>query len=177
MDKAKHPSPKKSEISSNSSDLTSYAAESRDNTEEQSCEKSKLESSTIDGESREAIYRKIMHNITQSFDKQIREKMSRLFLFIVNFGSHMITFNSAGNVLIRNHILHPRSNILDLLHASISTVSPKPIGFKDFNQALVQINVPKQFLKVVDSKKKTSPMRAVDNQSIVDGKKIKWQTY
>ena len=83
--------------------------------------------------------------------------MIRLFLFIVNFGSHVITFNRAGNVLIRNHILHPRSNILDLLRASISIISPKPIGYKDFQQALVQINVPKHFLKTDDVKKKGKP--------------------
>ena len=173
-EKPKGTSPQISEVSSNRSD----AAASQYQSEEESHEKSKVNSSAaVESDSQETICRKILHTITHSFEKNQREKMVRLFLFIVNFGSHVITFNRAGNVLIRNHILHPRSNILDLLRASISIISPKPIGYKDFQQALVQINVPKHFLKTDDVKKKESPASVIDSQHSGQSKILKWQSY
>ena len=38
----------------------------------------------------------------------------------MNFGSHLITFNEAGNVLIHDRIMDKKSNIVDLLQASVS---------------------------------------------------------
>ena len=104
-----------------------------------------LDNSGIEDD-REKITRKLLHSIKQSFSIPFQEKMTRLFLFIINFDSHVISFNSHGNVLIRNRILHPESNILDLLRTSVSDISPKPVGLKDFQRALRQINVPKNLL-------------------------------
>ena len=88
------------------------------------------------------LARKLMYTIKRSFPKHVR-----LLHFILTFGSHVITVNRHGNVFIRNRILDPASNILDLLRASVSvTTVPKPVGFKEFRKALLQINVPKSFL-------------------------------
>ena len=86
--------------------------------------------------------------------KAVREKITRLLLFILNFGSHVLTINQNGNqngnVLIRNRIVDPASNIVDLLRASVSATVPKPVGFKEFRKALTEINVPQSFLLAGD---------------------------
>ena len=82
---------------------------------------------------------------------------SRLFLFVINFGSHLITFNEAGNVVIRNHVIDRMSSILDLLRACVSVTSEsKPTGYNEhvFVKALQQINVPKHFLSGISSHEK-----------------------
>ena len=57
----------------------------------------------IKGDSRQdGIYRKLLHTISSSFSKKFERKMTRLLLFIRNFGAHLITFNENGNVLVRN---------------------------------------------------------------------------
>ena len=70
----------------------------------------------------------------------------RVLLFILNFGSHVITMNEQGSVFIRNHLLDQDSNIVILLQASVSVTELKPVGFKEFQKALWQINVLKIFL-------------------------------
>ena len=55
---------------------------------------------------------KLLYTVNTSFSKGIREKMSRLLHFIINFGSHLITFNEAGNVIIQDRIIDKQSNIL-----------------------------------------------------------------
>ena len=72
--------------------------------------------------------------------------MARLFLFIVNFGSRIISFNELGNVLIRNHVIDKRSNILDLLQACVHVTVSKPFGYKAFVEALKQTNIPRHFI-------------------------------
>ena len=47
----------------------------------------------------------LLYTINSSFSKSFCEKMSRLLLFIMNFGSHLITFNEAGNILIHDRIM------------------------------------------------------------------------
>lgn len=96
------------------------------------------------------LARKLMHTIKSSFSKAMREKITRLLLFILNFGSHVLTINQNGNVWIRNRIVDPASNIVDLLRASVSVTVPKPVGFKEFRKALTQINVPQSFLLAGD---------------------------
>ena len=82
------------------------------------------------GDKEAQLARKLMHTIKSSFSKAVREKITRLLLFILNFGSHVLTINQNGNVLIRNRIVDPASNIVDLLRASVTV--PKPVGFKEF---------------------------------------------
>ena len=72
--------------------------------------------------------------------------MRKLFLFIVHFGRDILTFKQKGNVVLNGHIADPKSNILDLLEASVTEqFSEKPVGFRSFLQALHDINVPSNF--------------------------------
>ena len=91
-----------------------------------------------------------MHTIKSSFSKAMREKITILLLFILNFASHVLTIDQNGNVLIHNRIVDPASNIVDLLRASVSVTVPSPAGFKEFRKALTQINVPRSFLLAGD---------------------------
>lgn len=105
------------------------------------------ENASTKGETNEvAVERKLLFTIKHSVSKPLREKIVRLFLFIINFGSHVISFNLLGNVFIRNHLLDRRSNILDLLRACVSVTASKPVGYSEFRKALFQINVPKTML-------------------------------
>ena len=73
--------------------------------------------------------------------------MARLLLFIRNFGSHLITLNENGNLVIRNKVISKTSNLLDLLEACVRGPSnPKLPGYLTFVKALSEINVPKHFL-------------------------------
>ena len=106
-----------------------------------------IENASAEGETNEAaIERKLLFKIKHSFSKPLREKIRRLFLFIINFGYHVISFNLLGNVFIRNHLLDRRSSILDLLRACVSVTASKPVGYSEFRKALFQINVPKTML-------------------------------
>ena len=70
-EKPKCTSLQKSEASSNRSDATSRAAASQYQSEEGSHEKSKVNSSAAEeSDSQETICRKILHTITQSFEKK-----------------------------------------------------------------------------------------------------------
>ena len=103
-----------------------------------------IENASAEGETNEAaLERKLLFTIKHSFSNPLREKIRRLFLFIINFGSHVISFNLLGNVFIRNHLLDRRSNILDLLRACVSVTASKPVGYSEFRKAL---NVPKTML-------------------------------
>ena len=72
------------------------------------------------------LARKLMHTIKRSFSKPLTDKIMRVLLFILNFGSHVITMNEQGNVFIRNHLLDQDSNIVILLQASVSVTELKP---------------------------------------------------
>ena len=126
------------------------------------------------------LARKLMNTIKRSFPKHVRDKIARLLHFILTFGSHVITVNRHGNVFIRNRTLDPASNILDLLRASVSvTTVPKPVGFKEFRKALLQINVPKSFLVEYNSNNKLGK-KSTDLKSVhkADNVKIrKWESY
>ena len=75
------------------------------------------------------------------------KKCHDFFFLSFTFGSHLITFNEAGNVLIHDRIMDKKSNIVDLLRASVSVPEDvKPPGYTAFIQALPQINVPSYFL-------------------------------
>ena len=118
---------------------------------------------------------KLLNTINTSFSKGIREKMSRLLHFIINFGSHLITFNEAGNVIIQDRIIDKQSNILDLLRACVAvTGATKPAGFTAFIQALRQINVPSYFLAVGSKKTVT---KTVAKNATQKSKIRNWQPY
>ena len=61
--------------------------------------------------SKDEIFRKILHTISNWFSKGVGRKMTRLLLFIRNFGSHLITLNENGNVVIRNKVISKTSNL------------------------------------------------------------------
>ena len=65
------------------------------------------------------IEQKLLNTIYNSFSKGMREKISRLFLFIIHYGRHWISFNEAGNVLVQGRIINRNSNILDLLRGPV----------------------------------------------------------
>ena len=97
--------------------------------------------------SQDEMFRKILHTISNGFSKGVGRKMTRLLLFIRNFGSHLITLNENGNVVIRNKVISKTSNLLDLLEACVRGPSnPKLPGYLTFVKALSEINVPKHFL-------------------------------
>ena len=125
------------------------------------------------------LARKIMHTAKRNFSKPLKDKIIKLLLFILSFGSHVITINRHGNVIIRNHLLDPSSNILDLLRASVSVTITKPVGFKEFRKALLQINVPKSFL-AEDNSHTTFRHKKFDSKSIHNTDRVnirKWETY
>ena len=64
--------------------------------------------------------RKILQIIQCNYPKPVMKKMRKLFLFIVHFGRDILTFNQKGNVVLNGHIADPKSNILDLLEASVT---------------------------------------------------------
>ena len=135
------------------------------------------EVASVEVEDQDKICRKLLHTIQLSLSNPLREKMTRLFLYVVNFGSHMISFNSAGNVLIQNHILHAESNILDLLRASVEETATKPVGFKDFRRALMQINVPKDFVSNRNGSDRKPNKRNNDSSLKTKTSISKWQTF
>ena len=53
---------------------------------------------------------------------------------LVNFRSEVLTFNRKGSVLINGDVVDPKSNILDLLEAAVTTgqYSKKPVGYRSF---------------------------------------------
>lgn len=95
------------------------------------------------------IEEKILQTIQCGFPRPLMKKMRRLFVFIVNFGSDVISFNQKGNVMISDQIIDPKSNVLDLLEASVTDHLPEkmPVGYRLFSQALGDINVPSNFLR------------------------------
>lgn len=123
--------------------------------------------------------RKILHTINSSFSNPLREKLSRLFLYIINFGVPLITFNEHGNVLFRNRVVGGQTNILDLLHACVSATAVKPAGYDIFIEALQQINVPKHFLHGHSFTVQTPPQNTAQKGGKTKRKtKIEnWQTY
>ena len=137
----------------------------------------------VSGDNKEAILaRKLMQTIDKNYSKPLKDKITRLLLYILNFGYHVIKINEQGNVLIRNHLLGPGSNILDLLQASVTSCATKPVGFQQFRKSLLEINVPKNFLaesRVKSDKNDSSAkqsIRSADSKS--DNKKItRWETY
>ena len=90
---------------------------------------------------------------------------------------HTIFFNSAGNVLIQNHILHAESNILDLLRFSVEETATKPVGFKDIRRALMQINVPKDFVSNRNGTDRKPNKRTNDSSLKTKTNISKWQTF
>ena len=71
------------------------------------------------------------------------KKMRKLFLFIIHFENEVLKFNKKGNVTVNGQIIDEKSNISDLLEASVSGQFPqKPDGYQAFMQALRDINVP-----------------------------------
>lgn len=125
------------------------------------------------------VEQKILLTINSGFPKSLRNKVTRLFLFIINFGSHLITFNEAGNVLIQNHVIDATSNIIDLLRACVSVSdNMKPAGYSVFVTALRQINVPRHFLSgstnLSDDSKRP---QKIDRTKEKSRTKRKWQPY
>ena len=97
--------------------------------------------------SQDEIFRKILHTISNGFSKGVGRKMTRLLLFIRNFGSYLITLNENGNVVFRNKVISKTSNLLELLEACERGPSnPKLPGYLTFVKALSEKNVPKHFL-------------------------------
>ena len=135
------------------------------------------EVASVEVDDQDKICRKLLHSIQLSFSNPLREKMTRLFLYVVNFGSHMISFNSAGNVLIQNHILHAESNILVLLRLSVEETATKPVGFKYFLRALMQINVPKDFVSNRNGSDRKPNKRTNDSSLKTKTNMSKWQTF
>ena len=89
---------------------------------------------------------KILQLIHCSYPKVTMKKMRKLFLFIIHFGNEVLKFNKKGNVTVNGQIIDEKSNILDLLEASVSDQFPqKPVGYQAFMQALRDINVPSNF--------------------------------
>ena len=89
---------------------------------------------------------KLLQIIQCSYPKPVMKKMRKLFLFIVHFGGEVLNFNQKGNVIVNGQIIDSKSNILDLLEASVSNqISEKPVGYRPFLQALHEINVPSNF--------------------------------
>ena len=61
----------------------------------------------------------------------------------------MLICNQKGNVIVNGHTIDTKSNILDLLEASVSDqFSERPAGYCAFQQALHDINVPSKFILV-----------------------------
>lgn len=136
-------------------------------------------SANADDTSESEIERKILHTIHCSFANPLREKIARLFLFIINFGAPLITFNKHGNVLLRNRVIGGASNILDLLHACVSETATKPAGYTIFKKALEQINVPRHFLQG-HSINEQMPLQIAAQKTGKSNRKSKkknWQTY
>ena len=121
-----------------------------------------------------------MQTIDKNYSKPLKDKITRILLYILNFGYHVIKINEQGNVLIRNHLLGPESNILDLLQGSVTSCATKPVGFQQFRKSLVEINVPKNLLaesRVKSDKQTAEPSRVFDIlilkvtiRKILDGK-------
>ena len=89
---------------------------------------------------------KILQILQCSYPKTIMKKMRKLFLFVINFGGDILTFNRKGNVVIKGQVVEPKSNILDCLEAAVSDqYSEKPVGYRAFQHALEEINVPSKF--------------------------------
>lgn len=89
---------------------------------------------------------KILQIIQCSYPKTVMKKMRKLFLFIVHFGSDVLTLSRKGLVLIKGEATEPKSNILDLLEAAVTgQFSEEPVGYQDFLRALQEINVPSKF--------------------------------
>ena len=127
------------------------------------------------------LARKLMYTVKRRFSKPMTDKIIRLLLFILNFGSHVITMNEQGNVFIRNHLLDPKSNIVDLLQASVSEKELKPVGLTKFRESLRQINVPKIFLADSHLKayvvNKNSDKQRNQTPNREDAQITKWETF
>ena len=102
--------------------------------------------SGVESENSDDVEGKILQIIQSSYPKPVMKKMRKLFLFIVHFGGEILHCNQKGNVVMKGQIPDPKSNILDLLEASVTDhVSDKPTGYKAFMEALHEINVPSNF--------------------------------
>ena len=100
----------------------------------------------VESENLEDLAGKILQLIQCSYPKPLMTKMQRLFLFIVHFGSEVLSINRKGNVVLNGQNTDPKSNILDFLEAAVSDqFSEKPVGYRVFLHALHEINVPSNF--------------------------------
>ena len=53
----------------------------------------------VNGDNKEAILaRKLMQTIDKNYSKPLKERITRLLLYILNFGYHVIKLNEPGNV-------------------------------------------------------------------------------
>ena len=132
------------------SDEKSHQSQRNGSSESASCmdvPKASHENDIIYGDSEtenkdDVVAGKFLQIIQCSYPKPVMKKMRKLFFFIVHFGRDILTFNPKGN----SHIGDPKSNILDLLEASVTEqFSDKPVGYRSFLQALHDNNVPSNF--------------------------------
>lgn len=100
----------------------------------------------VESENSDDVEEKILQIIQCSYPEPVMKKMRKLFLFIVHFGGETLRCNQKGNVVIKGQVTDPKSNILDLLEASVTDhISDKPTGYTAFVEALHEINVPSKF--------------------------------
>ena len=86
---------------------------------------------------------KILQIIQCSYPKTVMKKMRKLFLFIIHFGTDILTLNRKGILLIKGE---PTSHILNLLEAAVTgRFSEQPVGYEAFMGALQEVNVPSDF--------------------------------
>ena len=94
----------------------------------------------------EHVEGKLLQIIQCSYPKPVMKKMRKLFLFIIHFGRQVLNFYQRANVIMNGQVIDPKSNILDLIEASVTDrLSDRPVGYRAFLQALHEINVPSNF--------------------------------